>query len=385
MSNAALAPVRRAVPVQRGDHLKGQAALAALLGTEQVWLYGSGTDALQAVLSHCAAQRCGQWRDEVILPAYGCPDLVTACIGAGLRPLLVDVDESGWGYGPAALTAALSTRTAAVVAVNLLGVGDDALRLRRLITDPQVMLIQDSAQYLPRTPTAWIGDFQIFSFGRGKPLNLLGGGAATVAPQSRCESSQSLLAWLLGSRLGALLFNAATAPPIYRLLCQVPGLGIGTTRYRDPQPVRQAPARLAGQLDVALPDWVRHPSYSVARWQMPLQQWMLCGVTPLTCADGSLNPPALLRLPLLAPCAEMRDVLVGRLAAEGLGATALYGTALHHASAIPQVVSSQGPFPAAESLARRLFTLPTHSGVTTAAVHRTDVIVREVAASLYAP
>ena len=385
MNIGALAPVRRAVPLRRGDSQNGQASLAALLGVQKIWLYASGTDALQAVLTHCARRCEGTARTQVILPAYGCPDLVTACIGAGLQPKLVDVDPQGWGYSSAGLIAALSHSTAAVVAVNLLGVGDDARRLRSIITDPAIALVQDSAQCLPRAAVDWPGDFQTFSFGRGKPLNLLGGGAATVAPTNGCIERRSLGDALWGSRVGALLFNLATAPLSYQITRKLPGLGIGLTRYRPPQQLHAAPPRLACQLDAALPDWIHHGSYNSTPWVERLPQWQVHGIAALTAADGSLPSHDTLRLPLLAASPQLRDRLVERLAAAGLGATALYGTALHHVAAIPDEVREQGPFPAAERLAQRLFTLPTHSGVTIATIRRTERVVREVALTLSVP
>ena len=380
MSSRALAPVRRAVPLRRGHTQRGQDALARMLGAAQVWLYRSGTDALQAVLSHCAVRCQGTLRSQVILPAYGCPDLVTACVGAGLQPCLVDVDADGWGYSGVALAAALSDRVAAVVAVNLLGLGDDTRRLRALISDPQIALVQDSAQYLPRTSVHWPGDFQTFSFGRGKPLNLLGGGAATVAPPVGSSPGKSLRATVMGSRLAAVLFNLATAPMAYGLSRRLPGLGIGTTCYRDPEPVQAAPERLGRQLDAALPEWVRQSSYDAGAWMQPLARWQAHGIAAYAAADGSGASRESLRLALLAPSAQMRDVLVERLARAGLGATALYATALPNATGMPDSIRVQGPFPHAEQLARRLFTLPTHAGTTAATIQRTDQIVREVAA-----
>ena len=108
----ALAPVRRPVPLRRGRSAEGRAQLKALLGVEQVSLFKSATQALQAVLTHCAGNQ-SSLRNEVILPAYGCPDLLSACLGAGLKPRMVDILGDGWGYCQAGLLAALSPATIA--------------------------------------------------------------------------------------------------------------------------------------------------------------------------------------------------------------------------------------------------------------------------------
>lgn len=84
------------------------------------------------------------------------------------------------------------------------------------------------------------------------------------------------------------------------------------------------------------------------------------GIAALT-PPGSSVPAEPLRLALLAPDQAARDVLVDQLNRAGLGASRLYGTDLTRVAGIPEMVSCQGPFPNANQLARRLFTLPTHA------------------------
>lgn len=376
MSSVALAPVRRAVPLRRGSAAAGQAALAQLLGVPAVSLWSSGTQALQAVLQHCQARSASVGRNEVVLPAYACPDLLTACYGAGLTPRLVDVDAQGWGYDMAGLRAALGPRTLAVVAVNLLGAGDDAARVRAVVADASVSLVQDWAQCLPQSPQHWAGDFQVFSFGRGKPLNLLGGGAATGVPQS---APLEVAANLRQSPLAAALFNLATVPWAYGWISRLPGLGLGQTRYHAPTPLRPAPAALARRLAVAVPSWCQHSNYSVAPWLPRLAGWRSLGIEALSAVDAQPAHGAPLRLALLARDAAHRDRIVASGAARALGLTAFYGLPLPRIAAVPADVAAQDPFPHAQRLADRLFTLPTHAGVTSRVVAAVDALLRRMA------
>ena len=186
----ALPPVRRPVPLVARRVRK---PLAAAFGGWGVRICGSGTQALAMALTD-ARMHLSAEAPEVILPAYGCPDLVTASVYAGLRPRLVDTAPSGqWGYDLGALKKVLAgegrsgqrgaDNCAAIVAVNLLGTGDQAVELAQIATETGIALIQDSAQHLPRhLPAQWLGDYVVLSFGRGKPLNLLGGGALLHHP-----------------------------------------------------------------------------------------------------------------------------------------------------------------------------------------------------------
>ncbi len=377
----ALAPVRRAVPLRRGCGTEGNAQLKMLLGVEQVSLFQSGTQALQAVLAHCATNQSAL-RNEVILPAYGCPDLVTACLGAGLTPRFADILANGWGYCQSSLQSTLGPATLAVVAVDLLGLGDESPRLRSLIHDPDIALVQDSAQHLPRHPAPWSSDYQVFSFGRGKPLNLLGGGAATGVEQAQPEINAVSRRNLMQSRAGALLFNVATNPWLYGLASRLPGLGIGSTRYRLPQQLRAPSPGLAQQLAVALPNWRRYASYSVMAWQPYLTAWEALGIQVLRTSYCDTTPTEPLRLGLSAASTQLRDQLVAALCRAGLGASRLYGSALPQIDGVPSQLRSQGTYPAAEALATRLFTLPTHTGLTAREAEKADRIVRHIAGSI---
>src|SRR5208337_3453290 len=174
---------------------------------------------------------------EVILPAYGCPDLVGACLHASVFPRLVDVAPDGWSYDAQGLEASISGNTVAIVAVNLLGIGDSAADLHRFCQTKGISLIQDSAQFLPRTSIEWPGDYVILSFGRGKPLNLLHGGALIVPAGSNCTHPSQSAHYcardrLLASRSAAIAFNALTRPHAYWLVSALPGTGLGEVVYR---------------------------------------------------------------------------------------------------------------------------------------------------------
>jgi hypothetical protein len=297
---------------------------------------------------------------------------------AGVYPRLVDTASGQWGYSLPALQAALSPDTVAIVAVNLLGLGDQASDLLPLAHASGSLLIQDSAQYLPAKPSShWCGDYAVLSFGRGKPLNLLRGGALGVPSDGPPLQGTATLGGFsqhrkeafLGSRAAGALFNLMTLPSIYGIVARLPGLGLGETTYAPLPQVTALPESAWRQVGPACELYARRPD---SPWSVLAEEWERVGVRPL----ARPNTPDLLRLPLLAAGRSQRDALVAACNAQGLGASVMYGVSLERVANIPSEVSAQGPFPNASELADRLFTLPTHRFVTEATVTRVLECIR---------
>ena len=365
----ALPPVRRAVPLARGSAAQGHAELIRLTGAHDYALFESGTQALTAILQHCRDQFGGR-RRRVLLPAYGCPDLVTACLGAGMQPVLVDIAAEGWGYDLQAVAAAAKPSVAAIVTVNLMGCGSGGQATLAAARACGAVLVEDSAQHLPQHPGIWIGDYQVLSFGKGKPLNLMGGGAALGIAAPASIQPASWRHGLTGSRLAGAAFNTLTHPIVYGAVLKVPGLGVGTTVYHPPKPLRLARSSLLPQLAAAVPVYRSSASYGIGAYLSHLEAWQQWGIRTLSNlqAAGDLQGFAPLRLAMLAPSRQLRDRLVSALSKAGLGATAMYQRPLPEIADIPAVISEQGPFPNASRLADALFTLPTHAAISPATV-----------------
>lgn len=368
---SALPPVRRPVPLARTGTSAHRSQMSRFFGGRQVLLYPSGTAALAAALAQCAA-RSATRSPEAILPAYGCPDLVSACVSSSVFPRLVDLQSSAWRYDREALARSFSRNVVAIVAVNLLGVGDDASELAAWSQEHKVALIQDSAQFLPRTERAWPGDYIVLSFGRGKPLNLLHGGAliAKAGGVSADIPSRAHASWrdrLRRGPLAAMAFNVLTLPIPYRAVSMLPGLGLGDVRYKELRNTGVCPDREWEIVGAAFDRYRQNPSYSDAIWNQAVEKWRVAGVERLIC-PGETPDSEPLRLPLLARSRPVRDALVTKLNACGLGASTMYRSCLNGITGVPEAVREQTPFPNASDVAERLFTLPTHSLVTAAAV-----------------
>ena len=173
MGFAMLRPVGNRVPLPVGRD-NGQYPWPAY----QTELLNSGTAALSLALRAAKRQKPEIAEPEAILPAYVCPDLVAAAVAAGVKPVLVDLAKDSPWMAPQNVQGAVSDNTIAIIAVNFLGRLVPLEPLRRVADGYGITLIEDSAQAIPPSSADnALADFVVLSFGRGKPVNLMGGGA----------------------------------------------------------------------------------------------------------------------------------------------------------------------------------------------------------------
>ena len=115
---------------------------AAYVGTTQAIGVGSGTDALQLAIRACGVSS----GDEVITVSHTFFATAEAILNANARPILVDVDERTQLMDVAAVQAAITPRTKAIIPVHLYGRTVDLKPLRQLTQDRHIAIIEDCAQ-----------------------------------------------------------------------------------------------------------------------------------------------------------------------------------------------------------------------------------------------
>ncbi len=152
-----------------------EARFAAFAGGRHCAALSSGTAALHMALE-AARARGGQ----VITTPLTDVATAHAILHAGAEPRFCDVDARGL-LDPAAVAAALTSRTRAVVAVHLAGHPCDMDALRALTRRRGVFLLEDccaalAAAYKGR-PVGTLGDAGAFSFSRHKSPTAVDGGA----------------------------------------------------------------------------------------------------------------------------------------------------------------------------------------------------------------
>ena len=260
--------------------------------------------------------------------------MVSAAVFAGAKPVLVDLQDDRPWMNLEQLSASINSNTVAVVAVDLLGIPERIAAIRSIVDNADVLLIEDSAQAFPLhvEKLFWEGDLVVLSFGRGKPVTLLGGGAVLVRdpalgkllPEGASHYGAGRLI-----RLMALLYNLMSSPYLYWIPQGLPFLRLGDTRYHPLTAIESMdPARLRlldrniykyqhdyNDVQAALADIVKGTDTSgEALIDLPA----VCQVQPHR---------RLLRYPLLIQ-AEWRDRVYRRLRKAGLGPSLLYPSSL---------------------------------------------------------
>ena len=153
---------------------------AAFVGTAHAVTAASGTDAL-----HLALRACGIGPgDEVLTVSHTAVATVAAIDLCGARPVLLDIDPATHNLQPAALAAARTERTRAVVLVHLYGAPADVGAVAEFCRAHGLRLIEDCAQAhgarVHGRRVGSFGDAAAFSFYPTKNLGALGDGGAVV-------------------------------------------------------------------------------------------------------------------------------------------------------------------------------------------------------------
>ena len=156
--------------------------LSGYLGGPYVVPCANGTDALQLAFMSLKLPA----GTEIIVPAFTYVATLEAAAVLGLVPVPAEVQADTFNLDPAAVKAALTPRTGAIVAVHLFGQCADLAALRSLADEHGVALIEDNAQAIGATFTAsgatWVagtvGEVGTCSFFPSKNLGALGDGGA---------------------------------------------------------------------------------------------------------------------------------------------------------------------------------------------------------------
>jgi dTDP-4-amino-4,6-dideoxygalactose transaminase len=166
---------------------------AAYCGTRDCIALNSGTSALHLAL---LAAGVGPG-DEVITVPFTFVASVAAVEYAGARPVLVDIDPRSFTMDPAAVEAAITSRTKAILPVHLYGQPADMDPIMEIAHRHKLIVIEDAAQahgarYKGR-PVGSIGDLACFSFYPGKNLGAYGEGGAVTTSNPEYERTVRML------------------------------------------------------------------------------------------------------------------------------------------------------------------------------------------------
>jgi dTDP-4-amino-4,6-dideoxygalactose transaminase len=302
-----------------------QAELAQRLRVRHAIALANGTDALHLAL-RAAGIGAG---DEVITTPFTFVATASAIVHAGARPVFADIDPRSFNLDPAAVAAAITPRTRALLPVHLFGQPADMQPLLALAQRHGLAVIEDCAQSfgaaLGGVATGALGLAGTFSFYPTKNLGACGDAGAVVTDDDA-----------LAARLRRLANHGAGAPQEY--------LEVGYNSRLD--------ALQAAALRIKLrhlDDWNAARGRIAAHYDDLLAKLPLVRPHRYSGRDHIFHHYTVLL--------ERRDEVAAALRAEGIASAVHYPRPLYRQPALAAYAPA-APLPVVEDVCRRCLSLP---------------------------
>ena len=344
--------------------------LAAVYPGRDILLTDSGTSALMLAL--LATRPAAGSRACVALPAYACPDVGTAAIGAGYQIALYDVDPGTLAPDRESLQRCLVAGASHVVTVHLFGRLVDVAEVQRVAAPYGAVVIEDAAQHAGGTLRGVRGgalaDWSVLSCGRGTGINAGGGGALLRGAGGRAAGAgltelpaelpvsdmRASLAGLLKATAAELLSH----PAVYWVPAAVPALHLGATVYHAPGVARAMTATSAMLLIEALDQ-----ESAALAGRAAAERKYLEGLRAVTVGGTPILP--VYAAAEMASGALRVPVRLGREIAERLAPRGVVRSYPRTLADYPEIaerlIHRREALPGARLLADALYTLPTHA------------------------
>lgn len=173
--------------------------LEQYLGASHVIPCANGTDALQIALMALGLQP----GDEVITPSFTYIATTEVIALLGLTPVFVEVDRCTFCMDPAALEAAITPRTKAIVPVHLYGQAADLNAIMSIAKKHNLFVVEDNAQAIGsdyhlsdgrKVKTGTVGHIGCTSFFPSKNLGCYGDGGALYTQDAELARQIKMIA-----------------------------------------------------------------------------------------------------------------------------------------------------------------------------------------------
>ena len=174
--------------VSRAVARRVEERLREITGRRFVHLCGSGTAAIMFTLRAMHIPR----GLEVLMPALLCVNPGSATVYAGCKSAFCDVEKETYNVSLSSLEASITPNTRCIIAVHEHGEPCDIEGVMDVAQRHGVPVIEDSAKALGieigSGHAGGFGDASIMSFGRGKTIEIEGGGGAVATDDSQLSS-----------------------------------------------------------------------------------------------------------------------------------------------------------------------------------------------------
>ena len=338
-----------AATLASADYINGKAlaefnlALAAFTAAQNVITCGNGTDALQIAMMALNLTE----GDEVILPAFTYTATAEVIALLKLKPVFVEVCSNTYNIDVAAIEAAITPKTKALLPVHLFGQCANMEAIMALAVRHNLFVIEDAAQAIgaqynfasgERFQAGCMGTIGCTSFFPTKNLGAFGDGGAIF-----CKEQD------LALRLKMIANHGQKEKYVHEI--------IGVNSRLD---TLQA-AILNVQLK-HLPEAIARKQAIAARYDATLSNITGLSIPARDAKSTHVFHQYTLRI------ASHRDELKKYLADAGIDTMVYYSTPMHLQKAYANAVHPAGTFPIAEQLSKEVLSIPIHTTLTDAEI-----------------
>jgi UDP-2-acetamido-2-deoxy-ribo-hexuluronate aminotransferase len=320
--------------LQHGRYVMGpeigelEEALASYVGIRHCIAVGSGTVSLEIALR---ALGIGLG-DEVVVPAFTFIATGEVVLLVGAKPVFVDIEPTFYNLDPAKLEAAITSRTKAIIPVNLFGQMADYSVINPVAAAHDLPVIEDAAQSFGALQndrlSCGVSLVASTSFFPAKPLGCYGEGGALFTNDSG-----------LADRMRAMRNHGGHRRDQHDV--------IGTNGRMD--------SLQAAVLLAKLPHFNEELERRARIGRQYSEQLRDCGGVPeILPGNTHVYAQYTVRLP-------DRDAVANALKAEGIPTAVYYSKCLHEQPMFESLGYRGGDFPVAEKASREVLSLPMHA------------------------
>ncbi|MFW6357837.1 MAG: DegT/DnrJ/EryC1/StrS family aminotransferase [Chroococcales cyanobacterium] len=338
--------------IHQGDFIWGKAlrefesAFAQASGVEYGVGVASGTDAIALGLQGCGLGP----GDEVLVPANTFIATLIGVLKTGAKPVLVDCDPKTALIDLEAAANAVNPQTKAILPVHLYGQLVSPTALLDFAQTHNVLIFEDAAQaHLAQRDGYTAGSIGIaaaFSFYPSKNLGAFGDGGILITRDAGVAQNVRTL-----SNYGAPRKYWHTQP--------------GTNSRLDTIQAAVLNVKLPH-----LPNWNETRNQAAQQYDTLLHPLAEKGITPIENRSGSGHIYHLYVIRIDKSCPVTREILQETLSEAGIQTGIHYPIPCHLQPAYEYLGYSVADFPAAETLASEILSLPMYPGISESQIQR---------------
>lgn len=153
----------------------------------------SGRTALYALLKAYGTKK----GDEIIMPSFMCETVSQMLFDMEYKLNFVDINPNTYNIDIDDLNKRISRNTKVILAVHMFGIPCDMHSIMDIAQDNNAIVIEDAAQAMGAEyhgqKVGTIAESGFFSFGRGKPITAMGGGAIVTNDDNIARKSRAIV------------------------------------------------------------------------------------------------------------------------------------------------------------------------------------------------